>query len=67
MVDKAGMARNLSEKNTRKEMIDPQLEKGGWYLREWRRCEQAGLDKALGAGGWVVPESAAAKFWRRVE
>jgi len=33
-VDSAGMARNISEKNTRKEMIDPQLEKGGWYLRD---------------------------------
>ncbi len=28
------MARNISEKNTRKEMIDPQLEKAGWYLRD---------------------------------
>lgn len=26
------MARRLSEQPTRKEMIDPQLEKAGWYL-----------------------------------
>ena len=29
------MARNISEKNTRKEMIDPQLETAGWYLRDF--------------------------------
>jgi type I restriction enzyme, R subunit len=28
------MARRLSEELTRKEMIDPQLEKAGWYLRD---------------------------------
>ena len=27
------MARRLSEELTRKEMIDPQLEKAGWYFR----------------------------------
>lgn len=28
------MARRLSEQLTRKEMIDPQLERAGWYLRD---------------------------------
>jgi type I restriction enzyme, R subunit len=28
------MPRQISEKLTRKEMIDPQLEKAGWYLRD---------------------------------
>ncbi len=28
------MARNVSEDRTRKEMIDPQLEQAGWYLRD---------------------------------
>ncbi len=27
------MARRINEELTRKEMIDPQLEKAGWYLR----------------------------------
>jgi len=26
--------RQISEERTRKEMIDPQLEKAGWYLRD---------------------------------
>ncbi len=26
--------RRISEERTRKEMIDPQLEKAGWYLRD---------------------------------
>jgi hypothetical protein len=34
MVGSAGMARRISEKDTRKEMIDPQLEEASWYLRE---------------------------------
>lgn len=28
------MPRKLSEERTRKEMIDPQLENAGWYLRD---------------------------------
>jgi len=28
------MPRQISEAKTRKEMIDPQLEKAGWYLRD---------------------------------
>ncbi|MFZ5819899.1 MAG: DEAD/DEAH box helicase family protein [Chloroflexota bacterium] len=28
------MARQISEERTRKEMIDPQLERAGWYLRD---------------------------------
>jgi type I site-specific restriction endonuclease len=28
------MPRKISEDQTRKEMIDPQLEKAGWYLRD---------------------------------
>jgi len=28
------MPRKFSEERTRKEMIDPQLEKAGWYLRD---------------------------------
>ncbi len=28
------MPRKLSEERTRKEMIDPQLESAGWYLRD---------------------------------
>jgi type I site-specific restriction endonuclease len=31
------MPRQISENRTRKEMIDPQLEKTGWYLRDWSR------------------------------
>ncbi len=28
------MPRQISEERTRKELIDPQLEKAGWYLRD---------------------------------
>ena len=28
------MPRQISEERTRKEMIDPQLEQAGWYLRD---------------------------------
>ena len=28
------MPRHVSEEITRKEMIDPQLEQAGWYLRD---------------------------------
>ncbi len=28
------MPRKISEERTRKEMIDPQLERAGWYLRD---------------------------------
>jgi len=28
------MPRQISEERTRKEMIDPQLERAGWYLRD---------------------------------
>ncbi len=28
------MPRKISEERTRKEMIDPQLEQAGWYLRD---------------------------------
>jgi type I site-specific restriction endonuclease len=28
------MPRQISEELTRKELIDPQLEKAGWYLRD---------------------------------
>lgn len=31
------MPRKITEEITRKEMIDPQLEKAGWYLRD---CKQ---------------------------
>jgi type I restriction enzyme R subunit len=33
------MARRLSEQLTRKEMIDPQLEKAGWYLRDYSKVK----------------------------
>jgi type I site-specific restriction endonuclease len=33
------MARRLSEQLTRKEMIDPQLEKAGWYLHDHSRVK----------------------------
>ena len=33
------MPRRLSEELTRKEMIDPQLEKAGWYLRDLSRVK----------------------------
>src|SRR5919109_2487543 len=33
------MPRRLSEELTRKEMIDPQLEKAGWYLRDHSRVK----------------------------
>jgi len=33
------MARRLSEELTRKELIDPQLEKAGWYLRNHSRVK----------------------------
>ena len=29
------MPRKISEDQTRKEMIDPQLEKAGWYLHDY--------------------------------
>jgi type I site-specific restriction endonuclease len=28
------MPRQINEERTRKEMIDPQLDKAGWYLRD---------------------------------
>ena len=31
--------RRISEELTRKEMIDPQLEKAGWYLRDHSRVK----------------------------
>ena len=31
------MPRQINEERTRKEMIDPQLEKAGWYLRDHSR------------------------------
>lgn len=35
MIDRVkDMPRQISEETTRKEMIDPQLEKAGWYLRD---------------------------------
>jgi len=38
------MLRRISEELTRKEMIDPQLEKAGWYLRAvgyvWGGCSR---------------------------
>jgi type I site-specific restriction endonuclease len=33
------MPRKLSEERTRKEIIDPQLEKAGWYLRDHSRVK----------------------------
>jgi type I site-specific restriction endonuclease len=33
------MPRKLSEEQTRKEMIDPQLEQAGWYLRDHFRVK----------------------------
>ena len=33
------MPRQISEDLTRKEMIDPQLEKAGWYLRDHSRVK----------------------------
>ena len=33
------MPRRISEELTRKEMIDPQLEKAGWYLRDHSRVK----------------------------
>jgi type I site-specific restriction endonuclease len=31
--------RQINEERTRKEMIDPQLEKAGWYLRDHSKGE----------------------------
>jgi len=33
------MPRQINEELTRKEMIDPQLEKAGWYLRDHSRVK----------------------------
>ena len=33
------MPRSISEELTRKEMIDPQLERAGWYLRDHSRVK----------------------------
>ena len=33
-INKSNMPRQISEERTRKEMIDPQLEKAGWYLHD---------------------------------
>ena len=33
------MPRKISEKLTRKEMIDPQLERAGWYLHDHSRVK----------------------------
>ena len=38
--------RQISEERTRKEMIDPQLEKAGWYLYDWSR-QGEGLFQSL--------------------
>ena len=36
------MPRKLSEERTRKEMIDPQLENAGWYLRDHSKVKILG-------------------------
>jgi type I site-specific restriction endonuclease len=33
------MPRKISEEHTRKEMIDPQLEQAGWYLRDYSNAK----------------------------
>ena len=33
------MPRQISEERTRKEMIDPQLEKAGWFLRDYSKVK----------------------------
>ena len=33
------MPRQISEQRTRKEMIDPQLEKAGWYLHDYSKVK----------------------------
>jgi hypothetical protein len=33
------MPRKISEDQTRKQMIDPQLEQAGWYLRDYSKVK----------------------------
>jgi len=33
------MPRQISEERTRKELIDPQLDKAGWYLRDYSKVK----------------------------
>jgi hypothetical protein len=35
------MPRKISEETTRKQMIDPQLEQAGWYLRDHSKVKTA--------------------------
>ena len=40
------MPRQTSEERTRKEMIDPQLEQAGWYLRDHAEEQAEVVDNA---------------------
>jgi type I site-specific restriction endonuclease len=44
---KGTMPRQINEDRTRKEMIDPQLEKAGWYLRDHFRVKKQPCKKSL--------------------
>jgi hypothetical protein len=44
------MPRQISEELTRKEMIDPQLEKAGWYLRDHSKVKAEITDCSTGLG-----------------
>lgn len=39
---RGGLLRRISEDTTRKQMIDPQLERTGWYLRDFSNGEIIG-------------------------
>jgi len=39
LINKSTMPRQINEERTRKEMIDPQLEKAGWYLRDYSKVK----------------------------
>ena len=41
------MPRKFSKERTRKEMIDPQLEQAGWYLRDHSKVKVEGLFESL--------------------
>ena len=46
------MPHRLSEEATRKEMIDPQLEKAGWYLRDHSKVKIEIPEHAYDAEPW---------------
>jgi len=62
--ERQNVPRQISEERARKEMIDPQLERAGWYLRDhskvryrnpcgWSRC------RTVERGDRLLPPSAA--------